>query len=1272
MRQRTPIHFRGTERFDLVSLLGRGASGVVYEALDRERGGRVALKVLGERSPEAIAHFKNEFRSLQEIRHPNLVELKELICEGGHWLLMMQLVRGVDIVAYAWGESARADAEPSSLPLAASAEEDTVRAWERPGFRERMTSSAPRAFSETRLRLAFEQLARGLVALHAAGRIHRDVKRSNVLVDAAGHVTILDFGLVAELDALGSVELGGLAGTPATMAPEQAALERIGPASDWYGFGAVLYQALTGRAPFLGSRAEILAQKGTVLPEPPATLVRSVPRDLSDLCMELLAIEPERRPSGASVLNRIVDERPLSLPEGVAPAEIGERIFVGRKSELAALEHALERVVRGEAVTVELAGESGLGKTSLVREFLATAGDRPDKTAIFTGRCFEREALPYKALDGVIDAVCAHLAALPTAEVEALLPADAAAIARAFPVLHRVVRGQRSGDDASALEPHARRQRMFAALRELFSRLARHRLSLVVIDDMQWADVDSMAMLSALLEPPAPPMLWILVRRPGAPVARAPLPGNIESLRLGPLTRAESEALVGGMLGAAAGGIATAALAERIGEACGHPLFLREIARQITATEERAVLPGLDESLFQRVCALEPTTRRLLELTAVAGRPLAQGVVADALVVGPDEAPSSTADEPALGFAEIFDRMAELRHRHLICTTGTHPNDSIETYHDRVRETVLARLAPDIRRQNHGALAAALERAGAGDAEALAFHWQQAGALPRARSYAVAAADEAAAALAFERAARLYRNAVDLGVSEPELELELEQKLGDALANAGRGYEAAEAYRSAAAQSEGLERVALERSAAEQLLRSGHVEQGIMVVSGVLERLGIRTPKTRVMAVLSLALLRLRIRLSRFRYRPRAEADLTELDLARLDGAWTAATCLSMFDGIRSAELQCRTTLRALRAGTPLQVLRAHTSEAMFLALAGQAQRPRIERSFAAAASLANELGEPMPRAWVALSRGASTFFLGAWAESEEQCATAEAIFAERPGAAFELAAARAFMVWAAMMRGRFREVLGRVPEFVAEAEKRGDLFAATYQMTSFSNVAWLSRDDVPEARRMLALAESRWPSKDFDVPRYSNMVAAAHIELYAGRGLAAHERIRRDWAQLRFGVAFRAQITRFGMRFVRGLSALAAYDESGERGFLSDARACARAIAAERVTWSECFAHILSSGVHLRRAETERALSALAAAESRADATGMLLHRAVVRYRRGELVGGDEGRRLMQEALGFMHEQQIKNPGRMLDMLSPPLSRRSRALSGSLRARSE
>jgi eukaryotic-like serine/threonine-protein kinase len=1261
MRRQAATRFYGTERFELVSLLGRGAHGIVYEAFDRELGASIALKVLAEPSPQGIAYFKNEFRALQEIRHPNLVELKELLFQAGHWLLVMQLVRGVDILSFVGGETASSESSGTRVSSAGAAvDDDTIRAWDRWPAREHdVARNAGLTFSEQRLRSSFEQLTRGLLALHAANKIHRDVKRSNVLVDAEGRVAILDFGLVASLDAVGSIAPEGVRGTASTMAPEQAALGRLGPASDWYSVGVVLYQALTGRAPFVGSRDDVLSEKRLCLPIPPAQVVASTPRDLSDLTMDLLAIDPEKRPLGEHMLARITAKAPSTIAHRPAFGNGSDNLFVGRAAELGALHRALGQVRAGKSFSVVVEGESGVGKTSLVRNFLAKLEAQGEPFSLFTGRCFERESLPYKALDGVMDTVCSHLSQLSSDECEELLPPDTAAIAQAFPALRRVQSAPVSGGEDEAFEPHAQRLRVFAALRELFKRLAERRLSIVVIDDMQWSDMDSLAALSALLQPPnAPAMLWIAIRRPGASISLVQLPGESAKVALGPLSSTESGALMTELLALADTVQRPDRIGEMIREAGGHPLFLREMARQVAVTDEQGAPARLDDALWRRVDALDPSARQLLEMTAVAGRPIAQGVIADALVLATADRPlERSAQGSSSSLARIADQMGELRHACLICTTGSHPNDTIEPYHDRIRETVLAHLGPDSRKQNHLLLAEAIERAGTGDAETLAYHWQEAGARDRAYDYSVMAAQQATSALAFERAARLYRWSLELALPGSKAIGELTKKLGDALANAGRGLEAAEAYRAAADLTTSLESLALQRLAAEQLLRSGHIVQGITAMSEALRGMGVTTPENRLLAVLSLALLRARIRIRGFGHRQRQESEVPPLQLARIDGTWTAATCLAMFDGVRSAELQCRSTLLALRAGTPLQVLRAFTSEAIFLAMAGQSARSRIERLLVSASELSADLGYPHAHAWVAVSRGASAFFLGEWAEGERQCVTAEAIFQGRPGASFELASARAFLVWSAMMRGQFAQVLKRVPAYIEEGENRGDLYAATGQMTGFSNVAWLSNDDVSEARRMLALAESRWSAAQLDVPRYWNMIAAVHIELYDGRGRAGYERILRDWTALRWGVAFRVQITRFGMRFVRGLAALAAYDEHHDSGLLSDAEACARAIARERVTWSECFSEILRFGVGARRDVGERSLEHLILAEEKATATGMALHRAVVRYRRGEIIGGSDGQTLIDEALAFMAVQNIKNPERMLNMLSPKVS---------------
>src|SRR5688572_11159977 len=92
--------FEGTQRFEVIKPIGRGGMGVVYEAFDKERGAPVALKTIHQLSPQSLARFKNEFRALQDIDHPNLVSLGELFEENGHWFFTMDLVQGVPFLEH--------------------------------------------------------------------------------------------------------------------------------------------------------------------------------------------------------------------------------------------------------------------------------------------------------------------------------------------------------------------------------------------------------------------------------------------------------------------------------------------------------------------------------------------------------------------------------------------------------------------------------------------------------------------------------------------------------------------------------------------------------------------------------------------------------------------------------------------------------------------------------------------------------------------------------------------------------------------------------------------------------------------------------------------------------------------------------------------------------------------------------------------------------------------------------------------------------------------
>jgi len=151
-------------RFELLGRLCKGAQGAVYEALDREQQRRVALKTIGLRAPDHVLRFKNEFRALRDVRHPNLVRLGELLHESGQWFYTMELVEGVDLIQHIRGPAATTTAnESSTIRMPHMPPASAAAALEVPAGR------ALRGFDETRLRGAFAQLAAALGAIHGAG-----------------------------------------------------------------------------------------------------------------------------------------------------------------------------------------------------------------------------------------------------------------------------------------------------------------------------------------------------------------------------------------------------------------------------------------------------------------------------------------------------------------------------------------------------------------------------------------------------------------------------------------------------------------------------------------------------------------------------------------------------------------------------------------------------------------------------------------------------------------------------------------------------------------------------------------------------------------------------------------------------------------------------------------------------------------------------------------------------------------------------------------------
>ncbi|MGN6105616.1 MAG: protein kinase domain-containing protein, partial [Kofleriaceae bacterium] len=594
----------GGGRFEVRGTLGSGGAGVVYRVLDRQVQREVALKLLRQASGRDLFRFKREFRALADIVHPHLVTLHEMHATGGDWFFTMELVEGVSFID-----------------------------WVRPGQVAGPARTRPDihagVLDAARLRGALVQLVDALSALHAAGKLHRDLKPSNVLVTGAGRLVLLDFGLVASV-AEGDPERLAV-GTPVYMSPEQASDQRLGEASDWYSVGAMLYEALTGQRPFEGDSEQVMTRKQTELPAPPDELANELPDELVRLCVQLLHPHPEARPRARDILVELGAATGATPPTPVpAPA------FVGRGAEIEQLRRALADARRG-GVAVTVRGKSGMGKSTLVRRFLRGLGD-----AVFAleGRCFEREAVPFKMLDGVVDALTSVLLGLSRDDIDAIAPRELGSVVRMFPVLRRVPRlSELAADGRAPAEPQELRRRGFRALRMLLARLARIRPIVLFVDDAHWGDGDSAVFLAELIHGLEPNLLVIVAHRPEDYLGivaqlRRPPAGNA---RRGDLREIDLAALTDQDAAALATQLAPDPDRARIaGEAAhGHPLVLCEMAR----APELAPGTQIGDLVRARVARLDPDAQAMLAVSSIAARPLPVELAAHAAgVVGGHDA----------------------------------------------------------------------------------------------------------------------------------------------------------------------------------------------------------------------------------------------------------------------------------------------------------------------------------------------------------------------------------------------------------------------------------------------------------------------------------------------------------------------------------------------------------------------------------------------------------------------------------------------------------
>jgi len=624
---------------------------LALETIPTTQRERVRISTMTTGTTEEDLHFKQEFRTMVKLKHPNIVNVFDYgVLENGDDYITMEIVPGQEL---------------------------------RDILKERQ--------------LDFEEIYRILIQtcqvlnfIHSRLMVHRDIKPANIRITPEGNVKLMDFGLMEQM---GLPSNGEITGTVIYLPPEVAKGGIIDARSDLYSLGVMVYELVTGQLPFTSKKPlDIIRQHIETPPIPPCQIREDTPEELEEIILKLLAKDQnERYQTTAELINDLVqftDEKIAIETFEQRKSYLNCSELIGREKELQRLRDAFSLTRQGKGQSIFIAAPAGVGKTRLIQEFKLKV--QLAEVPFMQGECFEQGMATYQPLADAFKSL------LPLTKKD-ILDKYGSVLVKVIPELSK-----EGYEPAPKLDEVGERVRLFEQVTGWLKEVSRVSPIVICIEDLHWSDFATLELLNACIRGLQDYRIMIVGTfrddevEPTSIIFQTVEEEITQLLKLSTLNQDNVQSLIKGMLGRIE---LTEDFTDHIYTATGgNAFFISEVMRVLIEEEQlqlergRWILPvnistlelptSVESTILRRLKLFSLETLNLARIAAIAGRSLDLSLL---------KALSGLEDE------KLFEALDELIERQFI---KTEEKQYIFT-HDRVQETLYNQLQEDKIKELH-------------------------------------------------------------------------------------------------------------------------------------------------------------------------------------------------------------------------------------------------------------------------------------------------------------------------------------------------------------------------------------------------------------------------------------------------------------------------------------------------------------------------------------------------------------------------------------------